>query len=344
MSNVIVVWANGGASDFERHMPLVWGAERNRKLGLGNNFKLIFLEGLTGLEPAYRDELSSLGYQLIDGSSSFKHCCRRFSQLAVFSDYERKCFLRWLVLKDLFGSSPIIHYDGDIVFNAPPDELADTLGEFTFVLQGCPAFVSTGRSVWLQEYENNLVRFTDDIQGYSAEAWRERAGWELSSMSKWSGARFRKVISSDQDLISHLIHSDRLPQSNPAEVKKKSELVLFENPLEFFVYYPELPPVNYRRMAGVDFFCGRKVAFWHMQSDFVRYLVVNRLRGPLNKVSRCPNGVEQIGIEQFIWRLYLRLTNKSLNRLEIYRHFFEYSDFSGVFDGRNFWKEHVFSG
>jgi len=343
MSNVIVVWNKGSARDLEKHIPLIWGGERNRKLGSSNSFHLIFLEGLADLDPDYRAELTALGYLLIDGSGSYRLNSEKFHQLDAFGDYEKKCFLRWTVIQDIFGSSPVMHYDGDVVFNTLPEQLESDLGELTFVLQGCPAFVSTGQSGWLQEYIANLYRFAADVNRYSSQAWTERQGWEESCRTRWSGSRFRKLISSDQDLISHLIHTGRLPQSDPAEIKSSCDAVFFENPLYFFVYAQEGLPVEYRRSAGIDFLGGKKVAFWHMQSDFIRYLTVSRLRSRFHLGGRCPVMQEEAGLEQLLWRTYLRLVKNSVNRIDVYRHFFDVEDFSTVFTDTAFWKQGICS-
>lgn len=344
MNSVITVWAQGSAADFERHVPLFWGGRRNKQLGSANDFKLIFLEGLNSLEPAYRESLAALGYTLIDASANYRVFESKYPQLNRFGDYEKKCFLRWLVLKDLFGNSPVIHYDGDIVFNATPEEIAAQLAHHVVVLQGCPAFVSTATSSWLQEYEANLCHFVRDVEGYSINAWQERIGWEASAIEKWSGSRYRKLISSDQDLISHLIHTDRLPQTSPSVIQSRTDLIFFENPLYFFVYIPDLLPVRYQRVGKVDYFNGRKIAFWHMQSDFVRYLAVCKARGLLNRICRCPNLDAQSGLEQFFWKTYLKYSTKTLDRSSIYQQFFEDRDLAQIFTERTFWKNMVFCG
>ncbi len=341
MNLVIVAWVNGSTVDFERHIPLLWSGVRNRRLGSENRLTVLFLDGLLSLEEQYRERLKVLGYTLVDGSANYRHYLDKFPQLARFGDYEQKCFLRWLVIRDFFGSDPVIHLDGDLVFNATPEQLARDFGAETFVLQGCPAFVSTGKSDWLDSYAGQLKTFADNIDDYSSVAWLERAGWEQSSREKWSGARFRKIISSDQDFISHLLHTDRLPQQRPESVRAVSELVLFENPLYFFEYCSAILPVGYERIDGIDYFNGKKIAFWHMQSDFIRYLLVCAKRADLRIGGRHPNILNNVTVTSLLWRCYLRFNSFVLKRIPVYQRYFEHGDFSGILNDTTFWKNDV---
>lgn len=343
MINVIVAWVTKNAKDFEQHIPLLWLGERNRRIGSANKSHVLFLEGMHSLNEDYKQKLYSIGYELIDGSTSYGDYSSRFPELNRFGEYEKKCFLRWLIIKDVFGRIPLIHYDGDIVFNESPEEIASQLRSLTFVLQGCPAVVSISKGDWLEQYENNFLIFVKDIDTYSEMAWHERNGWEISNNKKWAGCRFRKVISSDQDLISHLIHTDKLPQDSPNLVTANTNLMLFNDPLYFFGYYQEMLPLKYERVDGVDYFNNKRIAFWHMQSDFIRYLTIFARRGFLNNLSRCQNYLEGNSIENTFWRFYNFMTNRRLNRLEIYKYFFEKDDFSGIFNDAVFWKKSVFT-
>ncbi len=56
------------------------------------------------------------------------------------------CFLRWQTLAEYLRventRGQVFQIDGDIVFNAKPEEVANDAKGLTFVLQGCQAFVS----------------------------------------------------------------------------------------------------------------------------------------------------------------------------------------------------------
>ena len=330
------------ADHFEINIPLKWVGKRNLKLGSRNDLHILFLDGYEKLDHNYTGDLKELGYTLIDCNKVYKAYEKEHPQLNRYRDFEKKCFLRWLVIADIFGHEPIMHYDADIVFNEIPENIEKQLGGLTFVLQGCPAFVSTGKSDWLAQYKKNLITFVKDISAYSAAAWKERPGWEKSYLDKWSGSRFKNIISHDQDFISHLIHTDQLPQESPSVIRKKTDLILFENLLEFHDFYPDLLPVEYKRIDGVDYFNDRKVAFWHMQTDVNYYLKCILRRGFMNRVSKYKCHLKEKSIEHLLWNVYDRGFRKEKNRLEVYKYYFELGDFSEVLNGKAYWKENVF--
>src|SRR5262249_32292468 len=152
------------------------------------------------------------------------------------------------------------HYDGDVVFNEDPDVVANLLHGKTFVLQGCPALTSISDHGWFDQYREQLDRFTNDVRGYSELAWTERDGWETSEREKWAGQRFRRTISSDQDLLSHLIHTDRIVQHKPSVILNDLQsYMLFENPLYLHGYDNNLRHAKYERISGIDHIDGKRV-------------------------------------------------------------------------------------
>jgi hypothetical protein len=232
MRHVICCWCVRDPDDFEKHVPVYFSGQRNQRLGLTNNIDILFLSGYGLLSYEYRDRLRQIGYQLHDMDAVFRELNTKYSALSRFGDYEKKCFLRWLVICSHFPEEPIIHCDGDILFNEDPAIIGKLLHGRMFVLQGCPVLTTITDQAWFSQYREQLTVFANDIEGYSATAWVERVGWENSAKGKWAGQRFRKIISSDQDLISHLIHTDRMVQDRPqAILKDLSSYIVFENPL-----------------------------------------------------------------------------------------------------------------
>jgi len=344
MNNVVVSWVNGSSESFEKNIPLEWCGRRNLKLGSKNPLTVLFLDGFDRLNCEYTCSLRNIGYTLVDCGKVYSDLEVKYNVLSRFGDFEKKCFLRWLVIREVFGEDKVLHYDGDIVFNEIPEVLGEKIGDFAFVLQGCPAIVSTGKSDWLVEYKKNLDYFVKNIDAYSVSAWNERRGWEQSYLNKWSGSRFREVISSDQDFISHLIHTDRLPQTSPETVMSYAgDLVFFENLLEFDEFYPEMLPVKYERITSVDYFNGKKIAIWHMQSYFVKYLRCFLAMGFLNKHARCANFLKEKTFFYYVW-VFLDsiLLRRKQERLAIYDYFFEKKDFSGIFNDHSYWKKKIF--
>jgi hypothetical protein len=345
MENVTVGWIKNSGWKSEHHVPTLWIGKRNLALGSKNNIDVVILDGYEKLEPDYIRNLEQIGYNLVDGSSHYRKIAKQYQSLNRFGIYEKYCFLRWLVLQDIYSNSPIIHYDGDIVFNETPENLENKLGKFTFVLQGCPAFVSIKDPVWLEDYKKNLDIFVRNIDEYSATAWKERAGWEKSHKEKWAGYRTRKIISSDQDFISHLIHTDRIIQDNPIKIREDNpDLILFQNPLYFFTHNFDLAPFTYHRENLTDYFNDRKVAFWHLQGNFVAYLriafILKYVLKIPGKVSNSLEWKDTSALEHSINQLHfdIRLSLQLiLDRLMICKLFFGKHDFSRVFDANTFW-------
>jgi len=345
MENVTVGWIETSGWKSERNVPTLWIGKRNIDLRSKNQIDVVFLEGYEKLEPDYKESLEQIGYTLVDGSLVYRKYAKEYSCLNRFGIYEKNCFLRWLVLQDIYSDSPIIHYDGDIIFNETPENLEKKLGKFTFALQGCPAFVSIRDPSWLEDYKKNLDFFCSNVEKYSSQAWKERNGWEKSYKEKWAGYRTRKIIASDQDFLSHLIHTDRILQNNPLDIKANNpDLILFSNPLYFFTHNLNLAPFSYIRYHSIDFFNDRKVAFWHMQGAFVAYLRVAFIIKYLLKLPiKVTNSLEWENITtiQHIFNMSHYKMRSSLHlvldRLSICKFFFERCDFSKIFKNGSFW-------
>ncbi|MBX9830409.1 hypothetical protein K2X40_00485 [Candidatus Babeliales bacterium] len=353
MNNVIVAWCAGNETTFERHVPLVFVGRRNRQLGYSNDISIVFLQGFELLSDAYKAELRELGFTLHNANDLYQQYAQRYAQLDRFGDYEKKCFLRWLVIRDLFNNEPVIHYDGDIVFNEDPKIIATKLAGTTFVLQGCPAFTVISDVDWFAQYQEQLDHFVVNIESYSAQAWQQRGGWEISFKTRWAGSRFRKTITSDQDLISHLIHTRQLVQQTVEDICLcLRDYLFFENPL-LINFYDDCFPYQYSRKNGVDYFSyvredaqhavyTKRILFWHMQSCFnfylAKYLLRKKLIVPLGRLALdLENQTREGRANKFLKRL---LQHDA--RLSVYQYFFGQSDFSGVFSDRIWWKKGIF--
>ena len=122
MKSIIIVWSNKDEKAFEEHVPLLFVGQRNLKLGFSNNIDVLFLDGFNRY--GYKKDLINLGYALHDVEPIYKRLSDTYPVLNRFGDYEKKCFLRWLVINECFPGESIIHYDGDIVFNENPEIIA----------------------------------------------------------------------------------------------------------------------------------------------------------------------------------------------------------------------------
>lgn len=341
------------AAAFERSVPLLYNARRLRRMGSRAEATVLFLDGFDRLSPAYVGELAAEGFHVVDAAEGLREAEAAAPALRRFNRYEQLCFLRWLVLDGITAGSdgPVLHIDGDLVFGATPERVVASLAGRTLVLQGCPALTSIADRDWFAIYAEELARFCRDIDGYSAAAWAKRPGWEVSHRERWAGSRFREVIGSDQDLISHLIHTERLPQADPRELVAAGDLYWAENPL-YIHSHAELQlgrssGLSFTTEGGSCFLDGREMAVWHMQSAFVRYLgralALRRLRWP----GRFPNDLESPRLARVLPPV--RARRWYVDRLTVYESLRELNDdggqlsFGDVFDARRFWQAGVFS-
>src|SRR5438874_1747891 len=136
MRNVICCWCDAGPDNFEKNVPLYFSGKRSLRLGFSNEIHLLFLSGYELLTDDYKGLLKDVGYTLHDLTTIYNKLQAEYSALRRFGNYEMKCFLRWLVISSYFPGEPIIHYDGDIVFNEDPATIGKLLNRKTFVLQG----------------------------------------------------------------------------------------------------------------------------------------------------------------------------------------------------------------
>lgn len=341
MTFVIVAWAPAGGDAFERGVPLLWSARWLRFLESSAEILVVFLQGLERLPPAYRAALGEVGYRLIDASGITTEVADRHPALGRFGDFERLCFLRWPVLRALLPGERLMHFDADVVFNQPVEVLERDLGAFTFVLQGCPAFAVIDTD-WLDVFCGEFGRFALDVEGYSRAANRDAENSAEAPIERWAAERDRELLSSDQDLMSHLIRSGRLPQSDPAAITAASSSLLVENPLYPHVYLASQLPLVYERRGGVDHLSGTPLALWHMQSNFCDYLAMYLSRPPFRRGRRLDNPLIRRGFDYLAARLHARLEPRRHERIALYRAFFERGDFSGVYDPDVFWAAGAF--
>lgn len=352
MKNIIVAWCNKDEKAFEAQIPLSFVGSRNKQLGFTSPLHVVFIAGFNRLSDNYKKSLQELGYILHDAQMLFNEIEADHKPLARFGDYEKKCFLRWLVLEKLFTGEPIIHYDGDIVFNEDPAVIAQKLTGKTFVLQGCPAFTVIHNKVWFEQYQEQLRLFEQNIDGYSQRAWQQRIGWEVTFKTRWAGSRFREVITSDQDFLSHLIHTGNIYQDSIESIMFcLQDYVYFENPL-FIHMYDDNFPFIYERENGVDYLkCQRqdgelcyykkKVLFWHMQSCFNYYLAKCVLRQKFFIPGRVPLTLSAITYEDRLNKMVNRFFGH-VTRNFIYKYFFSKHDFGAIFNDARWWKKGVF--
>jgi hypothetical protein len=344
MRNVIVAWCKTNSTQFENHVPLKFVGNRNNKLGFKTEIDVLFLKGYNLIDDNYKAALEELGYRLHDANKIFSELEIKYGVLDQFGEYEKKCFLRWLVIDKCFSGERLVHFDGDIVFNECPHRLSEKMDGKTFILQGCPALTVISDRSWFAQYEENLNWFASDITEYSSIAWEKRLGWE-DAQKIWAGIRDREIISSDQDLFRHLLHTGAIHQDKVEVIQQGlGDYILFENPLYPDAYYPNLRPFRYKRIGGIDFLNEKRVALWHIQGDFNSYLgdfIFRNKYLDILRFKRLP--IKGKGFEYQVRRLFMKVMNiKPFSRLDTYKYFFEEYDFGELFSAETWWDKEVF--
>jgi hypothetical protein len=341
--SVIIGWCKSNSSQFEKNVPLKFVGNRNKKLGFKTKIDLLFIDGYKLIDDNYKHELEELGYRLHDATNIYSEIERNYYVLNQFGDYEKKCFLRWLVIRKYFPGEQIVHFDGDVVFNECPCTLSENFNGKTFILQGCPALTVISNQDWFNQYEENLKLFASDITGYSDSAWGKKLGLE-EDQKNWVGSRDRKIISSDQDLFVHLLHTNAICQDKPNVILQGlNDYLLFENPLFVDLYYSHFKPFKYTRVREIDFLNDKRVAIWHIQSGFNYYLGNFILRQKyLQFLFKTKLQYEDKNIEYYLRRLVTKTMKQQPSRLDTYRYFFEDNNFSELFSAKTWWQHNVF--
>lgn len=356
---LMFAWLKAGMSDaqFEEHVPLQFCAQSLHSRGSHSNLTILFLGGMECLTDQYKQGLVDLGLELVDAHVFYENAEARFPALKRFNNYEIHCFLRWIVLQNYVQSrsitQQILHFDGDVVFGADLDDIATDLKGRTFVLQGCPAVSSICNYEWFSNYATELESFCANIECYSQIAWQHRDGYNVSASTKWSGhCWFRKVISSDQDLISYLIHADLIVQERPKDMIGTFQLYYMQNPMWIQYYHGgQLSQAKNLKFTSIGRDCyidGKKIALWHFQSDFSLYLNFTLLSHRFRLPFRSPNQIDHPR-----WMLLFRAARKytRFSRLSLYRGFIELNPdqsaakyrFTDVFNARRHWEKSAFS-
>ena len=246
------------------------------------------------------------------------------------------------MIRDFNGNAPFVHYDADIVFNATPDEIEAQFDGLTFMLQGCPAYTRVEEASWQDKYLSELNRFVADMEGYSDDAWRQRDKFLPTVKARNSALWNRRLLSSDQDLLQFLTLSDKLPNDNAEAVNARCSTALFQNPLLIGLDIHLPLPLTYERINGIDYIGHRKVAFWHMQSNFCEYLGFASFRRQMMISGRVPwlQGKRTISYNAF--RLARRLTTYYTRGGLLQRYFGMSNDLGFLFNKKCFWQDNVF--
>lgn len=101
-------------------------------------------------------------------------------------------------------------------------------------------------------------------------------------------------------------------------------------------------PLKYERCDGVDYIGGRKVAFWHLQSDFCDYLGYAAFRNQIGNHGRVPWVRTRRPASYSAYRV-VKKSISAYTRGRLIRKFFaDGRDPGFLFNDKRFWQKGVF--
>lgn len=333
-------WCTDTEEDFKQKLPLDLLAESIGRFNSRMGFSIVILDGIEKLSRNYLDELCIAGLTIIDYGQQFKHIIRQFPNIDKrFNHYERNCFLRWIAFREIVEASSrhhqqFWHMDIDVVLHTSLDDLADDTRGKTFVLQGCPVFVSVSDLNWFKAYEENLVEFDRNIETFSNNAAALKEVCVQNDMKLGNVSLFRNPIGSDQDLLEFLVSSQRIPQQLSTEIFN-SRYYFIQNPLSLSTWHHLQKGTGFSFQAGSGsrIIINRKIVpFIHYQNNFVLYASIFLTLKKLHVPERVMKGIMKYNIrdEQFktstIFKIIAKLSRarqKYKERMLIVQEFIE---------------------
>lgn len=319
-------------------------------------FIIIFLDGFANLSAHYCARLKELGFELVDFGDETRRIVGALAGLQRFGAYGLYCFARWPVLARYLATEnvtgQVIHLDGDVVFNATPEEIALDLRGLTFVLQGCPAVASITDYRWFEAYESELRKFSADVDRYCAAAFANKDGWLQSAREKWAGVWQGPAIEHDQDLICYLIHTDSIVQDRPADFAPGWKLYYTQNPFWLHegaqIQLGRETGLVFSVRDGVCYLQQKKIALWHFQSFFMQQLHLATELQRLGYGSRFPDSASS-ATEAKDWLAARGVGLPPTSRRELYLRIRELArdetvpfSFGDFYDPARFWRPDVF--
>lgn len=271
------VWCHSSENDFKNSVPLRELGRSIRRFNSSIRFNIVILEGIHLLSKDYLQELESYGFDVIDHCDEFVKIIKEYPAISEhYNAYERNCLLRWIAFYRLVtrhGIRQFWHLDSDVVLHCSLDELASETTGKTFVLQGCPVFVSISNLSWFSVYGSELRKLDANITGYSANAAATKELNRGNDLELCNESLYRNPIGSDQDLIEYLVSARKIYQET-ASVIYISRFYYIQNVLSLKKWHSSQAYPNSRFDYSEDnrISIGDKIVpFIHFQNTFTKY-------------------------------------------------------------------------
>jgi hypothetical protein len=272
-------WCINSEDDFKKALPLEMLGESMKRFPSGSGFTIVMLEGMDLLSPIYIRTLEKLGFSVLDYTAAFLKIIQAYPSLnRYYSHYERNCFLRWIAFMEICRAPEISgrqfwHLDSDIILHTSLDQLAESTRGKTFMLQGCPVFLTVSDFNWFIQYEQHLKKLDQNITGYSAEAFSQKEACLRNDAGLFNQSLYRNPIGSDQDLLEYLVSSRQILQDRRDTILN-ADFYYIQNGLSLKFWHKLQAPagaVFEAKENGEICIGSRRVPFIHYQNTFTRF-------------------------------------------------------------------------
>lgn len=260
-----------GADQFRNATWLVENAKHVRRRASTSQDRLtVVLVGHTeSLPGALLDELRDAFNVRIE-TQLYERICAQYPELVgrLGGMYRTFTFgfMRWLLIRSLYGDAPVLCYDGDVIHNMPLDTLSAAFRGITRTATST-AFAAISNPDWYRAWTDNLEKLNRDPAAFlRVHAARLKHGPQQFSTSP------------EEYFAKFLIEAGELPQDELDEsfpcwiVPQPHLLPRLYNFVETRSLNRIPAPMRYARENGSDSLNGKPVAFWHMQKPFMAQL------------------------------------------------------------------------
>ena len=307
------------AEQYATRTPLCELVEHAQERGFNDEaVDVLCLFGYEHVPEADRNWLQQRNFHIRDVSALYRRIAARYPNLRQrYPNHFFECFLRWMVLKEYYGESPLLAWDADIFFN---EKLSRLHAEFTGATLTCSStcFVALSDARWLAVYGSELDRFEQSPVTYLTAAFSHMNELRLKRPQDFNTSFFGGLIAAaltsfenwtklfdstpEEMLVDYLTRAGRLPHHLP---KGRSEYLLCPLPL----ILPQLAwvhpmgsgldgiasgssPADLELIAGRYTIGGRPLAFLHFQGALFRACAAHQiLHGILRDPAAIHDGV-----------------------------------------------------
>lgn len=155
------------AEQYDTRTPLYELAEHARERGFNDEpVDVLCLFGWEFVPEADRVALQARNFHLRDVSKLYRGIAARYPNLqGRYQSHFFECFLRWVVIREYYGTTPLLAWDADIFFNERLSRLHDEFAGATFTCSST-CFVALHDPGWLETYTRELDLFERSPEDY----------------------------------------------------------------------------------------------------------------------------------------------------------------------------------